>query len=154
MLCFTRATHSKMDVFAFKSNFIRSIFAESPAEWIHKMKDSNLDVFNNNTLLLLFDGQGQKSLFVIIGARYIRDYSKIGFQKNRPCIIHLDPNRRSIRKHDSRQIADKLRTWLNRLWQNQNNEYDEMLMPFQKRTMPLSRPLGMYHLVLSILSSF
>ncbi len=106
------------------------------------MEKKDIDIFDYNMLLMPFHSQGQTSLFAIVGAKYIRDYTKIGFSKNRPCILHFDPNNSSLSKHDPRRVADRLRTWLNRLWRKRKSN-DLLSMPFQKRTMPLCHPIGM-----------
>ena len=93
-------------------------------------------------LLLPFDNDDQKSLFVIVGHRHIRDYSKVGFQKNRPCIIHYNPNKRSVSRHNCEFVCDKLRTWLNIAWRKQHNDDSLLLQPFHKRSMPICRPVG------------
>lgn len=126
---------------AFKCNFIRSLFSQPPTQWVECLEDMDVDIFDYNILLMPFEAEGHTSLFAIVGAKYIRDYTKIGFGKNRPCILHFDPNGNFLSKHDHRQVADKLRSWLNHLWRKKN-DYHALCMPFQKRTMPLCRPLG------------
>ena len=109
-----------------------------------------IDIFNYNMLLMPFHNHGETSLFAIVGAKYIRDYTKNGFFKNRPCILHFQSCNSSYRNHDDRQAADRLRTWLNCLWQNRMTN-DPLSMPFQKRTMPLCHPIGMLLNLLSVL---
>ena len=84
-----RLTSNSKHTIAFKSNFIHSIFAQPPAQWVNNLEDMDIDIFNYNMLLMSFDGHGQTSLFVIVGVKYICDYTKIGSSKNRPCILHL-----------------------------------------------------------------
>jgi hypothetical protein len=110
-------------------------------QWVQALEKMDIDVFQYDMVLMPFEADGQTSLFVIIGAKYIRNYTKIGFTKSRPCILHFDPASKSCARHDHRQVADKLRTWLNRLWRKKNDR-DLLCMPFQKRSMPLCRPSG------------
>ncbi len=116
LICITlRVTSKSQQTIAFKSNFVRSIFSQLPLQWTDTLDDMDIDVLNYNMVLLPFDAHDQMSLFVIVGAKYICDYTKIGFTKNRPCILHFDPCNNSRARHNHRQVADKLRTWLNQL---------------------------------------
>ena len=110
-------------------------------------------------LILPFDGNDQRSLFIIVGASSIRSYNKIGFKENRPCIIHYNPNKSVVSRHKSNYVCDKLRTWLNIVWRAQSHESDVHLQPFNKRTMPICTPIGesivTYHkFVLSLSCSY
>lgn len=106
------------------------------------MNKDKLDVFEHDMLFLPFDGKGQKSLFIIVNAGYIRDYMKIGYGLNRPCIIHLDPNRSDVAQHNPHVVADRIYAWLNNLWRHRRDQNNILLMPFFKRAMPLCRPNG------------
>ena len=128
---------------AFDTHFLRRLFATTPSRWVQSMGGSGLNIFDHNVLLVPFDASGHKSLFVIIGANNIRQYDTRFFRGSRPCILHLDPNDALRGRHDHHAIADKLRTWLNRIWRWENAENDYTVMPFNKRTMPHVRPYGM-----------
>ena len=127
---------------AFDTHFLRLIFATSPSQWVRSMGATSLNIFDQNVLLVPFDASGHKSLFVIIGSNNIRDYTRRGFSGSRPCILHLDPNDALRGKHDHHAVADKLCTWLNRIWRWEHAENDYNVMPFNKRTMPNVRPYG------------
>ena len=127
---------------AFDTNFLRVLFASSPSHWERAMCETSLNIFDHNVLMIPFDANGHKSLFVIIGAKDIRTYSTCGYSGSRPCILHLDPNDALRGKHDHHAVADKVRTWLNRIWRWEHAENDCNVMPFNKRTMPIVRPYG------------
>ena len=135
-------------IHAFKSNFIRNIHATPCADWVDMLDKEGLDtesIFSNDMLLLPFDGHGQKSLFVILNAGGIRDYTKRNYWSSRPCIMHLDPNKQAVAHHDFNNIANRLRTWMNKLWRDRISYLnDPFLVPFNHRSMPLCRPTGMY----------
>ena len=95
-------------------------------------------------LFLPFDGKDQKSLFVVVNAGRIRDYLKVGYNENRPCIIHLDPNKSDFARHNGHAIADRIYVWLNTLWRYEHDKNNNLLMPFFKRSMPLCCPKGEY----------
>lgn len=130
---------------AFDTNFLRVLFATSPSQWVQ----SGINIFDFNLLLMPFDANGHKSLFVVIGAKNIRSYTHKGFKGSRPCILHFDstncsPSRHhtSRGRHDHNVVADKLRTWMNRIWRRQHDDVDHLLMPFNKRSMPILTPYG------------
>lgn len=128
--------------YAFDTHFLRSLFATTPHEWVEKTQGTGANVFDKNILFFPFDANGQKSLFVVLGANNIRDYTRRGFKGSRPCILHLDPNNTVRGRHDHHAVGDKLRTWMNKLWRWENEEDDVMVTPFNKRSMPTVRPYG------------
>ena len=128
---------------AFDTHYLRVLFAASPSQWVRSMGGTKFKISDQEVLLFPFDASGHKSLFVIIGANNIRNYTAKGFKGNRPCIVHLDPNDALRGKHDHHAVSDKLRTWLNRIWRWEHSENDFNVMPFNKRTIPHVRPYGM-----------
>jgi len=132
----------------FKSDFIRRINATPSTEWVKMLENEGTDagrIFYHNMLLFPFDGYGQKSLFVVLNAGGIRKYTKRNYENSRPCIIHLDPNQQVVAHHDFNNIADKLRTWLNKMWREKSAyTNDSRIVPFNHRSMPLCRPRGTY----------
>jgi hypothetical protein len=121
---------------------LRILFATSPPQWVKSGSESGLKIFDQNALLFPFEASGHKSLVVVVGAKHIRDYTKRSFQGNRPCIMHFDPHGAYIGRHNHHEIAEKLRTWLNKMWRWEHSESDNMVIPFNKRTLPNIRPYG------------
>jgi len=126
----------------FDTNFLSFLYASRPSQWISKMKEREGNVFDRNILMFPFDARGHKSLFVVIGAANIRTYTARGFKGDRPCILHIDPSDSPSDRHDHHAVAEKLRTWLNRVWRWQHDDSDHLLFPFNKRSLPLSKTTG------------
>lgn len=120
------------------------LFASKPQQWVLAMNSINIDVFDHKMLLLPFEAEEQKSIFIVIGAGNIRCYDKRTFKGDRPCIIHLNPCRHSESRHNSHSIAAKIRTWLNHLWRQRENNGDNLMAPFHKRSLPVFTPQGNY----------
>ena len=141
-LFFFRMTCGLNTVQVFDTNFLRFLYASRPSQWISRMNQAETNVFDREILMFPFDAKGHKSLFVVIGASHIRDYTSPRFNGCRPCILHIDPNNSPSNRHDHHAVADKLRTWLNRLWRWQHDDSDHFLIPFNKRSMPISKNPG------------
>ena len=132
------------NILAFPSNFIDNLLGTSSRQWIQQVKHHEIDVFSHNMLVMPFQSDGQKSLFVVLGAKHIKDYMKRGFSNTRPCILHILPYATSMRvqTHAYNQACMRLRAWLNSLWRATrcNNDIDSM--PFTHRSLPMTRPFG------------
>lgn len=108
------------------------------------IQDETDSLFDCDMLLLPFHTEDQWSLFIVLGASKIKDYSAKRYSGIRPCIIHLDFFEWTKTCHHSSNIADKIRTCLNCAWRKDNNEVDKLVMPFNKRSLPLCKPKGKY----------
>ena len=137
---------------AFDTHFLRLLFATSPRQWVEKYEDTGINIFDKNVLFFPFHASGHKSLFVVLGAHNIRNYTQRGFKGSRPCILHFDPHEFVRGRHDHNAVADKLRTCLNSLWRWEHSENDHMIMPFNKRTLPNVRPYGTLIILFHLLS--
>ena len=150
---FFRLTCGSSTTCAFDTNFLRYLFASSPSQWVHRNCDREINVFDCNVLLFPFEARGYKSLFAVIGAGNIRSYTTRGFSGDRPCILHLDPTNTPRGRHNPHAVGDKIHIWLNKLWRWTHDSSDHLVMPFNKRSMPVCRPYGEqlseYHLFLS-----
>ena len=129
---------------AFDTHFLRVLFATTPQLWVENIHEMGINIFDHNILLFPFEASGYKSLFIVLGANNIRNYTQRGFSGSRPCVLHLDPHNAVRGRHDHHAVADKLRTWMNRLWRWENAEDDHLLMPFNKRSMPSVRPYSTF----------
>lgn len=132
------------NILVFPSNFIGNLLRTSSRQWIHQVKHHEIDVFSHNMLVMPFQSDGQKSLFVVLGAKHIKDYMKRGFSKTRPCILHILPYATSMRvqTHAYNQACLRLRAWLNSLWRVTRCNNDIDFMPFTHRSLPMTRPFG------------
>ena len=73
-------------------------------------------------------------------------YMRCNFRKTRPCILHILPHETSTRAqmHAYNAASARIRTWLNALWRVKYCEQAYDSMPFTHRSMPTTRPFGMY----------
>ena len=98
-------------------------------------------------IIVPFHHDGNKSLFVVMGTKHIKDYTKAEFDDMRPCILHVLPYAASTQshRHASNRATTRLRVWLNALWRmlRCNNDFDIASMPFTHRSLPVTRPFGM-----------
>ena len=110
------------------------------------MEHNELDIFDYDVLVLPFESNGHKSVFAILGARYIRDYMKHGFKEHRPCLLHFVPYHSQTQGqiHASNASCAKLRAWLNVMWRVKHRNNNFASIPFTNRSMHLSRPLGKF----------
>ena len=137
-----RVTSSSTNTHTFDTNFLIVLFSTSASHWVEIIGQAGINIFDYNVLLFIFDASGHKTLFLVLGGKKTRSYTCRRFKDSRPCIIHFDPNNQLCGRHDHHAIADKLRTWLNKLWRSENTENDRMIMPFNKRSMPSLQPYG------------
>ena len=87
------------NVLAFPSNFIDNLLGTSSRQWAQQIKHLEIDVLSHNMLIMPFESNGHKSLFVVLGAKHIKDYMKKGFSDMRPCILHILPYATSTRSN-------------------------------------------------------
>ena len=134
------------NVLALPTSFIDSLMGTSANQWTHQMESCGVDVFSYNMIVMPFHHDGQKSLFVVMGAKHIKDYMKANFNETRPCILQILPYTQTLGGHDRahNRAAMRLRVWLNALWRTMhcNNEFDIASMPFTNRSLPFTQPVG------------
>ena len=132
------------NVLAFLPNFIDNLVGRLSQQWIQQLKHNEIDLFSHNMLVMPFQTQGQQSLFVVVGAKHIKDYMKKGFSKTWPCILHILPYATSTRVQNNAyyQVCRRLRAWLNSLWQatRRNNDFESI--QFTNTSLPMTRPFG------------
>ncbi len=128
---------------AFLSNFIDNLLGTSMRQWTQQMEHCAIDIFLYNMIIMPFHYNGHKSLFVVLGAKHIKDYMKRDFRGIRPCILHIHPYVTFIQCHNHayNQACTRLRVWLNALWRMTrcNNDFDLDLMPFTRRSLPFTQ---------------
>ena len=137
-------TSSSTNTHTFDTHFLRVLFSTSPSHWIDMISQAGINIFDYNALLFPFDASDHKSLFLVLGGRNIRNYTRRGLKGSHPCIVHFDPKDALCGCHGHHTVADKLRTWLNKLWQSENTQNDHTIMPFNKRSMPSLPPYGTF----------
>ena len=97
-------------------------------------------------IIMPFHHNGNKSLFVVMGAKHIKDYMKTEFSETRPCILHILPYATSMQGdiHAYNQATTRLHVCLNALWQMTrcNNDFDIDSMPFNRRSLPFTQSFG------------
>ncbi len=111
---------------------------------MQQLKHRDIDVFSHNMLVMPFQSDGLKSLFVVLGATQNKDYMKRGFSNTWPCILHILPYATSMRvqTHAYNQACLRLRAWLNSLWRKTsfNNDFDSM--SFTHRSLLMAQPFS------------
>ena len=134
------------NVLALPSGFIDNLIGTSVHQWKRQMEQCAVDVFLYNMIIMPFHHGGNKSLFVVMGAKHIKDYMKADFSETRPCILHILPYAASMQGHNHayNQATTRLRVCLNALWRTMccNNGFDIALMPFTHRYLPFTQPFG------------
>ena len=146
---FFRVCAGAPDVVAFPMTFINNLFGTTSTEWKRDRKHHNLDVFQHNILIMPFESEGHKSLFVVVGAQNIKDYHKRNFKKSRPCILHVAPFQTStpVQSHAYNVAHSKIRIWLNAMWRVSSGDNDLCSSPFTNRSIPMARPNGEYSMI-------
>ena len=84
-------------VLSMPCTFINYLIGTSTRQWIRDMDVSATDFFYYDVVIMPFEEDGQRSLFVVLGAGHIKDYMKCHFRKTRPCILHVLPHETSTR---------------------------------------------------------
>lgn len=134
-----RMTCAQDDFYSFSPTFLQALLAESPCNWPQLTGANRLDVFQYEGLFLPFVSNGSTTLFVVMGARNVSDYSKRTFNGNRPCILVFNPYENAQQRHNSMSLVNTIRHWLNKLWRAQTNG-DHFTSPFNHRSMPFCSP--------------
>ena len=133
-------------ILALPSGFIDNFLRMSVCQWTQQMEQCGVDVFLYNMIIMPFHHNGNKSLFVVMGAKHIKDYMKTGFNETRPWILHILPWATSMQGHNHayNQATTRLRVWLNALWQTMHcsDIFDIASMPFTHRSLPFTQPFG------------
>lgn len=137
-----RITAPVDNVYSFRTHFLRLLLACKPQQWLHTMSCMNIDVFKYKMVFLPFEAEQQKSVFIVIGPGNVRCYDKRTFKGDRPCIIHFNPSHCSESEHNSHFVAAKIRAWLNHLWRQREDNGDNLMAPFHKRSLPVYMPPG------------
>ena len=134
------------NVLALPSTFIDNLLGTTGQQWTQQMEHCAIDIFSCNMIIMPFRHNGNTSLFVVMGAKHIKDYMKTDFSETRPCILHILPcaTIRQGHNHACNQAVTRLRVWLNALWRTTrcNNSFDVDSMPFSHRSLPFVQPLG------------
>ena len=132
------------NILALPSIFIDNLLGTSVQQWTQQMEHCAIDIFSYNMIIMPFHHNGNKSLFVAVGAKHIKTYMKTDFSKTRPCILHILPYATTMQdhRHAFHQAVTCLRVWLNALWQTTRcgNAFDVDLMPFNSRSLPFTQP--------------
>ena len=133
-------------VFSMPDRFINYLIGTSIRQLIQNMDVGAAGFFYYDVVIMPFEEDGQRSLFLVLGAGHIKDYMKCNFRKTRPCILHVLPHETSTRAqmHAYNAASARIRTWLNALWRVKycKQAYDSK--PFTHRSMLPTRPFGMY----------
>ena len=79
------------DVLALPSTFIDNLLGTTGKQWTQQMEHCAIDIFSCNMIIMPFCHNGNTSLFVVMGAKHIKDYMKTDFSETRPCILHIMP---------------------------------------------------------------
>ena len=133
-------------VLSMPCTFINYLIGTSIRQLIQNMDVGATDFFDYDVVIMPFEEDGQRSLFLVLGAGHIKDYMRCNFRKTRPCILHILPHETSTRAqmHAYNAASSRIRTWLNALWRAKYCEHAYDSMPFTHRSMPTTRPFGMY----------
>ena len=146
LLFYDRMAAGHNHVLSMPGRFINYLIGTSIRQLIQNMDVGATDFFDYDVVIMPFEEDGQRSLFLVLGAGHIKDYMKCNFRKTRPCILHVLPHETSTRAqmHAYNTASARIRTWLNALWRAKycKQAYDSM--PFTHRSMPTTRPVGMY----------
>ena len=131
---------------ALPSHFIDNLLKKSVRQWTQQRTQCGVDIFLYNVIIMPFHHNGNKSLFVVMGAKHIKDYMKTGFNETRPCILHILPWATSMRgqNHAYNQATTRLHVWLNALWQTMHcsDAFDIASILFTHRSLPFTQPIG------------
>ena len=134
------------NILALPSTFIDNLLGTSVRQWTQQMEHCAIDIFSYNMIIMPFHHNGNKSLFVVMGAKHIKDYMKTDFSETRPCILHILPYATTTQGHNHayNQAVTRLRVWLNALWRTThcNNAFNVDSMPFSGRSLPFRQPCG------------
>ena len=134
------------NILALPSNFIVNLLETSTPQWTRQLEHCAIDIFTHDMIILPFRHNDDMSLFVVIGAKHIKNYMKTDFSETRPCILHILPYATIPQGHQHAfsQAETRLRVWLNALWRTTrgNNVFDDNTMPFNSRSLPFRRPHG------------
>lgn len=128
----------------FPTTFSNTMLRSTLAMCTRQTDARQVDIFDHQVLLIPFECEGRQSLFFVLGAKYIKDYNRRGFDQMRPCILHIDESTPLTRshKHLYQVMSVKIRAWLNMSWKTKYGNNDTFCMPFSTRSMPVSRPHG------------
>ena len=133
-------------IIALPSGFIDNLLRTSVRQWTQQMEQCGVDIFLYNMIIMPFHHNGNKSLFVVMGAKHIKDYMKTKFNETRPCILHILPWATSMQGHNHayNQATIWFLVWFNTLWQTMHcsNGFYIASMPFTHRSLPFTQPFG------------
>ena len=87
------------NIIALPSTFIDNLLGTSVQQWTQQMEHCAIDIFSYNMIIMPFHCNGNKSLFVVMGAKHIKDYMKTDFSKTQPCILHILPYATTMQGH-------------------------------------------------------
>ena len=134
------------NILALPSTFIDYLLGTSAPQWTQQLEHCAMDIFSYNMIIVPFRHDGNTSLFAVMGAKHIKDYTKRDFSETRPCILHILPYATTVQGHKfaCNQAVTRLLVWLNALWRatRGNNVFDADSMPFNSRSLPCACPCG------------
>ena len=118
----TRMTSGTSGVHAFHSDFMKALFVTSSKSWASTIDRCGMNVFEQDVLLMLiqYGSNGRKSLFTVLSAKHVRNYSKQRFHHACLYILYIYPNRPVGKKeqHGDNIVVTRISTWLNFFWQH------------------------------------
>ena len=88
------------NVLALPSTFIDNLLGTTGQQWTQQMEHCAIDIFSCNMIIMPFRHNGNTSLFVVMGAKHIKDYMKTDFSETRPCILHVLPCATTMQGHN------------------------------------------------------
>ena len=74
-------------VLSMPCTFVNYLIGTSTHQWIRNMDVSATEFFNYDVVIVPFEEDGQRSLFVVLGAGQIKDYMKCNFLEDQDMYI-------------------------------------------------------------------
>jgi Ulp1 family protease len=79
---------------------------------LHLTTKNNIDILSKKFVFVPIHKNQHWSLMVIVNAYLVDHFDELDAASEFPCMLHLD----RLSLHDRKEIADKLRLWLNAAW--------------------------------------
>ena len=129
--------------YCFDMSFMSRLLANGPVPTSRHVLDSNLNIFEYDTIILPFHGNEQTSLFVVSGLKRFISKRQTSDCTLHPNIVHLNPHGNQG-THDAAFIASRIRDWLNVMYRKTSQTpLDRSAVPIHKRSFPFYRTKGM-----------
>ena len=123
------------NIIALPSTFIDNLLNSSVQQLTDQIQHCGIDIFSYNMIIISYHCNGNKSLFVVMGAKHIKDYMKTDFSKTQPCILHILPYATFMQGHHHAYNQAVTLTHC-------NYAFDIDLMPFSRRYLLFTQPFG------------